>query len=57
MSKEKHSKVFQYKVLNRCCVEDIDDGVENKKWGTDDKNEDGRDSVDAGDDNAKNALC
>ena len=30
MSKEKHSKVFQYKVLNRCSAEDIDDGVENK---------------------------
>ena len=57
MSKEKHSKIFQYKVLNRCSVADIDDCVENKKWSTGDENEDGKDSVDAGDDNSKNVLC
>ena len=59
MSKEKHSKIFQYKVVNRCSVDDIDNRVENKKWGTGDENEDGRDSVDAGDDkdDAKNVLC
>ena len=49
MSKEKHSKI--------CSVDDIHDRVENKKWSTGDENEGGRDSVDAGDDNAKNALC
>ena len=59
MLKEKHSKIFQYKVVNRCSVDDIDNRVENKKWGTGDENEDGRDSVDAGDDkdDAKNVLC
>ena len=57
MSKEKHSKIFQYKVLNRCSVDKIDDRVENEKCGTGDENEDGRDRIDAGDDNAKNVLC
>ena len=50
MSKEKHSKIFQHKVVNRYSVDDIDNRIENKKWGTGDENEDGRDSVDAGDD-------
>ena len=49
MSKDKHSKI--------CSVDDIHDRVENKKWGTGDENEGGRDSVDAGDENAKNVLC
>ena len=59
MLKEKHSKIFQYKVVNRYSVDDIDNRVEDKKWGTGDENEDGRDSVDAGDDkdDAKNVLC
>ena len=57
MSKEKHSKIFQYKVLNRCSVDKIDDRVENEKCGTGDENEGGRDSDDAGDDNVKNVLC
>ena len=57
MSKEKHSKILQYKVLNRCSVGKIDDRVENEKCGTGDENEDGRDRTDAGDDNAKNVLC
>ena len=55
--KKKHSKIFQYKVLNRCTVDYIDDCGENKKWSTGNGNEDGKDSVPAGDDNAKNLLC
>ena len=57
MSKEKHSQIFQYKAVNRCSVDDIDNIVENKKWGTGDEKEGVRDSVDAGDDNVKNVLC
>ena len=59
MSKEKHSKIFQHKVVNRYSVDGIDNRIENKKWGTGDENEGGRDSVDAGDDkdDAKNVLC
>ena len=57
MSKEKHSQIFQYKAVNRCSVDDIDNIVENKKWGTGDEKEGVRDSVDAADDNVKNVLC
>ena len=32
MSKDKHSKKFQRKVLNRCSVDNIDGCVRNKKW-------------------------
>ena len=32
MSNDKHSKKFQYKVLNRCSVGNIDGCVRNKKW-------------------------
>ena len=32
MPKDKHSKKFRYKDLNRCNVDNIDDCVRNKKW-------------------------
>ena len=32
MSKDKHSKKFQYEILNRCSVDNIDGCVRNKKW-------------------------
>ena len=32
MSKDKYSKKFQYKVLNRCNIDNIYDCVRDKKW-------------------------